>query len=153
MVVFGISVVTLWLIAGIIFIIIEFIGTPNVGFLFLGLGALSTAICLSLSSLAFKYQPVIFGVASLLSLAILWKPLKLYVYKTDNNGAPYSDMVGNAVIVHSDEISTKKIGQVMWSGTIMNAKLDEKDPNVAFKGDTLYITKTAGNILICSKTQ
>ncbi len=153
MVVFGISVVTLWLIAGIIFIIIEFIGTPNVGFLFLGLGALSTAICLSLSPLAFKYQPVIFGISSLLSLLILWQPLQLYIYKNGKNSTSYSDMIGNAVIVHSKEISTETIGQVMWSGTIMNAKLDEKEHKIASKGDTLYITKTAGNVLICSKTQ
>ena len=150
--IFGLSIISLWVIVGIILIIIEFTNLPNVGFLFLGLGALSTAIFLTALPDALKYQYIIFGISSLLSLAILWWPLKWYVYKKSNNIAPYSDMIGNEVVVHSDIISAEKIGQVIWSGTIMNAKLDGNRHKAAYKGDTLHITKISGNVLICSKT-
>lgn len=150
--IFGLSIISLWVIVGIILIIIEFTNIPNVGFLFLGLGALSTAIFLTAYPATLKYQYIIFGISSLLSLAILWWPLKWYVYKNDNI-APYSDMVGNEVVVHSQLISAEKIGQVIWSGTIMNAKLESNEHKTAHKGDTLHITKISGNVLICSKTQ
>ena len=42
-----ISAVEIWLIVGIIFIIIEFSKIPGIGFLFLGLGALTTSALIS----------------------------------------------------------------------------------------------------------
>lgn len=152
MMIFGISVISLWVIVGIILIVIEFTNTPNVGFLFLGLGALSTAIFLTINPIAFKYQYIIFGLSSVLSFIILWWPLKQYVYN-NNKGLAYSDMIGNEVVVHSKEISAEKIGQVVWSGTIMNAKLDSKEHHPAHHGEKLHINKVSGNVLICSKVQ
>lgn len=153
MMIFGISVISLWVIVGIILIIIEFTNVPNVGFLFLGLGALSTAIFLTISPVALKYQYIIFGLSSVVSLVILWWPLKQYVYKNNNKALAYSDMIGNEVVVYSKEISAEKIGQVIWSGTIMNAKLDSKEHRTAHKGEKLNITKISGNVLTCSKVQ
>ena len=153
MMIFGISVISLWVIVGIILIVIEFTNTPNVGFLFLGLGALSTAIFLTINPITFKYQYIIFGLSSVLSFIILWWPLKQYVYKSNSKDLAYSDMIGNEVVVHSKEISAEKIGQVIWSGTIMNAKLDSKEHNTAHHGEKLHITKVSGNVLICSKVQ
>jgi membrane protein implicated in regulation of membrane protease activity len=130
-------------------LIIEFTNIPNVGFLFIGLGALSNAIILNNYPYFLKYQYIILGPISLLWFIILWWPLKFYVYKKSKK-IGYSDIIGKEVEVYSDEIILGEIGQVWWSGTVMNAKLTPHTVQ-AHKGDMLQITEIDGNILICSK--
>ncbi|XVN42484.1 MAG: hypothetical protein RCG15_07755 [Candidatus Rickettsia vulgarisii] len=94
--IFGLTVVELWLVAGIICLIIKFVELPNIGFLFLGLGALSNAILLNNYSYFLKYQLITFGLISFFWFAILWWPLKSYVYKNGKK-AEYNDLVGKEV--------------------------------------------------------
>lgn len=59
-------------------------------------------------------------------------------------------MIGKTVEVYSSTISSDSIGQVKWSGAIMNAYLAPNETD-AKTGDRLFITEVKGNILICSK--
>ncbi|WP_425363794.1 NfeD family protein [Candidatus Tisiphia endosymbiont of Hybos culiciformis] len=149
MTIFDIPIVELWLIAGIICIIIEFFNTPNVGFLFLGLGGISNAIILNNYPSFLKYQYITFGFVSFIWLIILWYPLKFYVGKKHDKHE-YSDMLGQEVQLYSNELLVGEKGQVLWSGTIMNAKLSKDSVKPAYKGDTLRIVQIDGNVLICT---
>ncbi|MCC8417537.1 MAG: NfeD family protein [Rickettsia endosymbiont of Bryobia graminum] len=147
--IFGITLVEFWLVAGIIFIIIEFAKLPNIGFLFLGLGALSNTILLNNYPYFLKYQLITFGLISFFWFAILWWPLKLYSRKKDKK-AEYNDLIGKEVLVYDKEILLGKIGKISWSGTIMNARLSDNDTKPAFQGDILRILQIEGNVLICT---
>lgn len=145
--------VELWLVIGIICLITELTILPNIGLLFLGFSAFS--ICLLLGSypdlLPNSYIILAyFGLLSLAWFAALWWPLKRYIYgKPEHQG--YCEMIGSQVIVYS-KIAAGQIGQVKWSGTIMNAKLSTESGQLleAWPGQTLYIMAICGNILICS---
>ena len=59
-------------------------------------------------------------------------------------------MRGKTVEVYSSVVSSDTVGQVKWSGAIMNAYLAPNETD-AKTGDRLFITEVKGNILICSK--
>lgn len=138
-----------WLIIGFICIIVEFTHFPNIGFLFLGLGAITEFVILCLFPNLLKYQYIIFGVSSFLWFCILWWPLKHYVHNRHSENNTYSDMVGKEVEVYSDRLSSKEIGQILWSGVVMNAKLSEGEESI-FKGSTTRVKRVVGNVFICS---
>lgn len=143
--------IEIWLILGIFFIAIELLHLPNIGFLFLGLGALSCGILISISPGFFiTYQWIVFGLASLFWFAALWSSLKRY---GDNKNVrlAYSDMINNEVYVLNRPMIAGGMGEVKWSGTIMNARLDDIELEEAAIGEKLYIKEVRGNILICSK--
>jgi len=145
----------IWLIIGIICLIIEFFAVPSIGFLFLGFGALSNALIIYNNSLInLTNQITFFGLLSLIWFCILYYPLKKYVYcktaTSENYSENYSDMVGKEAEVYSKTISSDNLGQVKWSGVIMNAYLVPSEPE-AKAGDQVFITRVKGNILICSK--
>ncbi|MBM3467318.1 MAG: NfeD family protein [Alphaproteobacteria bacterium] len=148
-----ITAVEIWLLIGVIFIIIEFSKIPGIGFLFLGLGALTTSALISSYSEITDYQIATFGLVSFAWFLVQWWPLKKFVYgKKKENGVNqgYFDLVGNQVTVFNQSIEPGKIGQVSWSGTIMNAKLADSEKEQGKPGDVLYVLEVKGNILICS---
>lgn len=141
----------IWLLIGIICLIIEFTAIPNIGFLFFGFGALSNAILIYNYPLDFKSQIIIFGLMSFIWFAILWPFLKKYAYKETNHKVNnYSDMIGKTAEVYSDKIFQNDIGQVKWSGVIMNAKLLHGSSAI-HKGEIVHIIEVQGNVLICTK--
>lgn len=142
----------LWLLFGIILIILEFSQSPGVGFLFLGLGAVSTAIITSYWQQDTLHQFAYFGITALLWFLLLWYPLKLFVYKhsTDISRGSF-DIIGSEVIVTDKDIKAGEHGQVLWSGTIMNAKLVDNTTDIAKIGEIIYVLEVKGNVLICAK--
>lgn len=141
-----------WIVVGLFCLLIEFTKLPGIGFLFLGLGGLTNAILVYNFEYFVQYQYASFGILSLMWLVILWFPLKKYVYKTNKNQQDYSsDIIGAQVEVLSSELNTLNIGQVKWSGTIMNAKLDEEEQGPAKAKDILKVKKVHGSILICTR--
>lgn len=146
-----ISAVEIWLILGIIFIIIEFSKIPGIGFLFLGLGALTTSALISSYPEITDYQIATFGLVSFAWFLVLWWPLKKFVYGKRKGNKGYFDLVGNQVTVLNRNIEPGKIGQVSWSGTIMNAKLIDSEKEHVNPGDVLYVLEVKGNVLICSR--
>jgi membrane protein implicated in regulation of membrane protease activity len=141
----------IWLIIGIICVAIEFFAAPSIGFLFFGFGALSnTLVVYNYPLVSLTNQITIFGMLSLIWFCILYYPLKKYVYNKTDKTENYSDMIGKAVEVYSSTVSSDTMGQVKWSGAIMNAYLISNEID-AKTGDRLFITEVKGNILICSR--
>lgn len=141
-----ITPIEIWIAVGLIFIIIEFTAAPGIGFLFLGLGSLSTGI-------AIYYFPEIasIGLGSLAWFLLLWWPLRIFIYgKKDKAKPDYFDMTGMRVEVASEEIQPSGSGKVYWSGTTMNARFIDKGFPVK-KSEELYIVEVKGNTLICSR--
>ncbi len=148
------SAVEIWLIIGVIFIIIEFSTIPGIGFLFLGLGALTSSVLFSFYQEIIDYQIAAFGLISFSWFLLLWWPLKKFIYnKKGQNDAnqTYFNLVGNQVIVVDELIEPEKTGKVSWSGTVMNAKLESSEIESVKIGEGLYVSRVQGNILICSR--
>lgn len=149
---FEFSPVEIWLAIGVALILIEFT-VPGIGFLFLGFGCISNAILIYNVPEIIHYQFASAGIISLIWFLILWWPLKTFVYgsRNDKHGAQYFDVVGSEVKVVKEAIAPGARGHVLWSGTQMNAQLDEKETTPADVGSKLKVTAIKGNILICKK--
>jgi len=146
-----ITPIEIWITVGLIFIIIEFTAVPGIGFLFLGLGSLSTAVAIYYFPEIVSFQIASIGLSSLVWFLLLWWPLKIFIYGKKGKAKPeYFDMVGMQVKVASEEIQSSGLGKVYWSGTTMNAKFIDKDSPIK-KGEELYIIEIKGNTLICSR--
>jgi membrane protein implicated in regulation of membrane protease activity len=146
----NIEAVELWLVLGAVCLIIE-LQVSGIGFLFLGLGSLSNAALIYTYPNLSQYQYSFFGLLSFLWFIILWWPLRRYMQAKSKNTQHYMDMVGSEVEIYNSSLLPGDLGQVKWSGTVMNARLDEMEQNSAAIGDKLFITAIHGNILICSK--
>ncbi|MCC2646863.1 MAG: hypothetical protein K0R02_928 [Rickettsiaceae bacterium] len=139
-----------WMIIGFSLIFIELIKLPGLGFLFLGLGSLTVSIILASEKIELNQyaQIAIFIISSCIWFAVLWKPLKNFSSKK-NSKTSYYDMIGEDVVVIGDKITPGLIGQVKWSGTIMNATLESTANKPANIGDIIVIKEVMGNVLIC----
>lgn len=144
--------IEIWMIIGFSLLLLDFAIIPAIGFLFLGLGALSTAMIIYYFPEMAFFQIASFGLSSLIWFLLLWLPLKRFVYgKKRVKQKDYFDMVGMRVKVVSDEIISNGLGKVSWSGTTMNAKFI--DSGVAKRDEYLYITEIQGNVVICSREE
>ena len=146
----------LWLLFGISLIILEFSQLPGIGFLFLGFGAITTAIITSyLQAETMLIQFAYFGIASMTWFILLWYPMKKFIYQSDNTNSKESfDIVGSSVTVIKNDIKAGSLGQVLWCGTIMNARLTGIPNNHTAKiDDTLIVKEIKGNTLFCQKAE
>ena len=137
----------LWLIAGAVLVIFEFMLFSGVGFLFAGLAALTVGALGEANILNdLIWQWVVFFIATLAWTLILWKPLKYY--KLNHQHSTFSDVVGKKAVLITP-LAPGQIGQARWSGTIMNAKLDASVKDIITQADTeVLITAVEGNVLI-----
>jgi len=141
------NVTYLWLIAGAILVIAEFIILPGVGFLFAGLGAIITGALLEFGLIGGPMIPwVVFFVATLAWTLILWKPLKNYKLN-HGEAAQFSDVIGKKAVLLKP-LAPGMTGQARWSGTIMNAKLDPNNTATLMEGTEVTITRVEGNVLV-----
>ena len=146
----SISPIEIWMIVGVIFIVIEFSTIPGIGFLFLGLGALTTSALIYFYPNLVDYQVATVALGSFVWFLLLWWPLKVFIYGRKGKAKrDYFDLVGAQVKVFDEVIKPGQMGQVSWSGAIMNARLD--DAQQAEKGEALYVTEVKGNVLVCSR--
>lgn len=146
--------VEIWLALGIIFILLEFTTIPGIGLLFVGIGALTCSLILHKYPYLIPYQVTIVGLTSFTWFLILWWPLKRFLYgnsQSNRYGKDYFDIVGTEVEVSVEEIKPGGMGNVTWSGTLMNARLAANEA-AAQVGERLYVHEVKGNILICSRT-
>lgn len=139
-----------WLIIGLLGLVIEFAKLPGIGFLFLGLGGLINSIMVYNYPIFEEYQYTSFGLVSFLCFALLWWPLKKYMYKKNSAGSHF-DIIGSRATVYANPLVPGKLGQVTWSGTIMNAKL-VRDSDSAEVGEIVVVSEVHGNVLICRKS-
>ena len=138
-----------WLVAGIVFLFAE-VGLPGVGLLFVGCGALTVGMLLNLSLIASGntlLQAVIFFAATAAWVLVLWKPmqkLKLGKHKTS-----YNNMIGDSAVISEKGLDKTHGGEVIWSGTIMKAKLDEHSGiEILQPGTPVIIKNVVGNTLV-----
>ena len=143
----------LWLtILGVTSIILEMGFISGIGFLFIGLGALSVAGLIEFNLI--KEDNLLNILLALISLSslyflIFWKLFKNAQMQDTKN---YGEIIGKEAIVIYSDIKGHTIGKVKWSGTIMNAQLI--DTNYYIKeGETVKIVKVKGNILFIKSTK
>ena len=144
--------VEIWLALGLIFILLEFTTIPGIGLLFIGLGSLACSLILYHYPELIPYQITIVGLTSFIWFLLLWWPLKRFLYgNSGSQGRDYFNIVGNEVEVSVEEIKPGGMGNVTWSGTLMNARLISSEESAAQVGERLYVHEVKGNILVCSR--
>lgn len=146
----NISAAEIWMFIGFVFILLEISQLPGFGFLFVGLGSLCTSIFLDYydSPIETYQQVVIFLIFTIVNFAILWKPLKNFLYNKNPASKDYNDMIGSDVEIWSSEARPNALFQVKWSGTYMNARLEDEEKNHFKKGDHLKVKKVDGNVVV-----
>lgn len=138
-----------WLIAGVVLVAIEAFGIPGMGFLFAGLGALTVGIGLNAGWLVAESQLpqwITFCVATAVWAVVLWAPLQ----KVRSRGkAGYSNIVGDTAYVGSSGLKKGHVGEVTWSGTIMQAQLiPDSSAETLDAGAQVVIVQISGATLI-----
>ncbi len=143
------NIAVLWLAAGALFMLLEALAVPGVGFLFAGLAAITTGGLVEFGIIGYESytaQGIVFLSASFLWAAVLWVPLRKFHKK--NITTEYSNMIGENAIVYEKPLLKGKIGEVKWSGTIMQAQLSDDADAQSVAPDTIVkIIAIKGNVL------
>lgn len=140
--------IEIWLILGLFLILIEFTQLPGIGLIFVGFGAFTTVLLLNFYPTIANYQIITLGVSSVLWLLLLWRPMRSF-HTSKNSGKNQFHIIGSTVQVVKKDINPGEMGQVFWSGTIMNARLTDGSVGVKI-GDYLQVVEVKGNVLICT---
>lgn len=139
-----ISDANLWLLVGTFLLVFEFVLAPQIGFLFLGIGALTTGILFHAGIIdGGLAQWITLLAGTILSALLLWKPLKNWRTGSDLN---FNDMRGDDVKTVT-EIVPGKTGKAIWNGAHMKARLEEGAEKIAANTEA-EIVGVDGNILI-----
>jgi hypothetical protein len=137
---------TIWLIVGVAMIISEFLLVSGVGLLFAGIAGILVGAIMNFGGLNSEmWQWVAFLGFTVISALLLWKPMKNLGIK--DKGTGFKDMVGHKVALIT-ELAPGATGKVKWSGTVMNAKLENGVTANYDAGTELEIARIEGNVLI-----
>ncbi len=144
------NITLFWLVAGALFVLLEAVAVPGIGFLFAGFAAITTGGLIQaglLSGEQYSFQIAIFLGSIVVWAAILWVPMKKFHHR--NKVQSFSNIIGDTAVVYKDGLTKGKPGEVKWSGTIMSAVLSEKSAlaNIA-EGEIVKIEAIEGNVLI-----
>src|SRR5262249_49812474 len=141
-----------WLAAGAFLIVFEALTMPGLGIFLGGLGAVCTAILIQagiVGSDATALQfACFFGLTTVWAI-VLWRPLMKFRTGGKNAKADgYNDMVGGIAVVGERGLKRGEVGQVTWSGTVMNAELDSSSSvDTVSAGVQVVIKSVSGNLL------
>lgn len=119
----------IWLLVGAFLIILEAATSPGLGLFLAGLGALCAGILVKShvvpASAGAAQIAWFFGFTTLWTI-VLWKPLRHFQARQGrgSGGENFRDMIGETAIVGKGGLKPQELGQVIWSGTIMNAQLE-----------------------------
>jgi len=142
--------INFWVIAAIIFIILEIILSWSVIFFFIiGSASLIVGIFLSFNFfLDIVDQMIIFFISFLACSVIYWLLFKFFRGERED----YKNMVGQIAHVVSEDLIKGEVGQVKWSGTVCKAMLHNDSVDEIIKaGEKVVILDTKSNILIVKK--
>jgi len=118
----NISPSAIWLISGAFLIFLDVIMINVIWVMFAGLGAVCVGVALAggwiVSPVA---QFMVFFFATGVWSLLLWKPLKNFM---SGRNTGFNDMVGSTAVVFGKPLEYGKVGQVKWSGTVMNCRLE-----------------------------
>lgn len=137
----------LWVVAAVVFIIIE-VSIPGIGGLFSGVAALSLGALLILGVVhpeTFVAQLAWFFGLTILWAIVLWKPLKKMMKPS---GEAYSDIIGTHAMVEN-RLEKGKLGTVKWSGTTMRSRIIESsEVDFIDAGQEVWIHDKDGTVLL-----
>lgn len=145
------SQVELLVLIGMITIVIEMFFMPGLGFLFFGMGCLTTAGIICYFPNMLDYQYILIGGMSVIWFTLLWKPLKHYIHKKKESDHIF-DIIGSKVKIIDADILPGTTGKITWSGTIMNARLSDNIDEKAKVGSLWKVTAIEGNIVVLSNS-
>jgi membrane protein implicated in regulation of membrane protease activity len=139
-----------WLAFGALLIVFEAFTAPGLGIFLGGLGAIGTGLLVEGGVIGIDNIPLqaaaFFGLTAFWAVA-LWKPLMKFRAGKNKNTSSYSDVVGGTATVAEDGLTRGKTGQVKWSGTLMNAELDESSAVSELPAGALVTIKSvSGNV-------
>ncbi len=138
----------LWLAFGVASFMVEALIVSGVGFLFVGLAALTAGSMLTaLPELTLLQQWIVFFISGIIWALLLWKPLQKFRGKGAKNS--YSNMIGDTAYIGANGLKKGDTGEATWSGTIMKAKLaDNTTVNEVSGGSEVVIAEVTGNTLL-----
>ena len=138
--------IAFWSLIGFAAIMVELLFISGFGMLFIGFGAFSVAGINVFYPEMQHLQYLYFAVFSCFWFALLWYPLKNFYHKSPSSLV--SNFIGDKVELISD-LKPGSMGQVRWSGTIMNAELTKDIKNTIKAGEFLEVESVRGSVLIC----
>lgn len=138
-----------WVILGLVLIIIDLTMFPGFGIICAGIGGISIGTLLIYFPFYYPYQYLIFMIVSSLSALIFYTFIRRLPRTVR---VTFNDIHGYRVQVISDVLEYKKIGQVRYSGTVMNARMLHANEMAQFD-EFVFVHLVQGNILLCSKNQ
>jgi len=112
-----------WLVLGVIFVLIEVLAIPAMGFLFAGIGAITLGGLIIFNFIALEgvmYHIAYFFFFTTVWAIILWKPLKKSIKSSVEDS--YQNIVGTTADA-TEKLEEGKVGYVKWSGTKMRARI------------------------------
>jgi len=126
-------------------------GFTTIIFLFAGLGALTAGLLMNLGVLPETWVAgtACFGIATGVSSAILWKPMKALQDKSVAKQKPSSDFVGLKFVL-ADEISVTAPGTYRYSGIDWKVEIDSSsDMGTLSKGTRVkVVTVEVGKLAV-----
>ena len=135
-----------WLGLGAFLIVFEAITMPGLGVFLAGIGALCTGLLVKAGIVdegALGAQAAWFFGLTTFWAAVLWKPLLKFRMKSRNkDGIELNNMVGGTATVGEHGLARGRIGQVTWSGTLMNAELEALAPVESLPAGALVVIKS-----------
>jgi membrane protein implicated in regulation of membrane protease activity len=140
----------IWLILGTIFIIIEVVAMPGIGFLFAGFSAISLGGLITfgfINNATDLEQIAYFFFFTAVWWVILWKPLKSLLKKRRGDYQNLSDAQG--VVEEEGGLVAGKVGKVKWSGTVMRARIVPNSSSAKIaKGESVWVHEQKDGILL-----
>lgn len=139
-----------WLAAGALIIAFEAFTAPGLGLFLGGLGAICTALVIKGGLVAETSTAAQFAWCfgtTVIWTALLWSPLKKFRshIRSRNGDVKTNNLIGETAIVGKGGLKAGETGQVVWSGTPMNALL-EQGGDLA-EGAKVRIHSVTGNTL------
>lgn len=128
-------------------------GFTTIIFLFAGLGALITGLLMMAGVLPETWTAgtACFGIATGLSSAILWKPLKTMQEKSTPQKKQNNDLVGLDFVL-MDDISTTMPGSHRYSGINWKVEIDRNsDVDKLSKGERVVVVSADVGLLCVKK--
>ncbi len=129
----------IWIVIGIILIALEIFGLSGIGFIFIGLGSISLGGLLVYNIIK---DPSIFSQLSILILCsliwtgILWYPFK----KLKSNKKGFLNIIGQRATVYNTAIKAGEIGEISWSGSVMQAKISANSTELLIESGKIVYT-------------
>lgn len=137
-----------WLLIGAVMMAVEVFAMPTFVLFFAGIAAVCVGVMTGTGLLqddSYLMQWAWFFGLTVMWAAVLWKPVKKFRTITPH-GQDYKNITGDIATVVRGSLKKGVVGQVQWSGTLMNARLsDNAAENELPEGTIVEITDVKGN--------